>query len=491
MCGFFSFQIGGNMAKRNQRKWHEKFLKYMEFIVKHPNYKDMPNKLDDNDHIRWVRTGNSDPVLTKWWDDMVKKLNLNCRADVARYIHPKELNGMKPCQICGKEMSIHYVYPNKNTLKKINELTNSHYEIYDLDIFQIFDDLNKCNGDVAKHVFQKIFKIPNNINIGQYKQYIQDNFVDKCAKGKLSPGVMCNPPDRLDGFHTYNACCRSKEDTGRHKENLARYTQDRRAYENWAEGDYALANRLMGAFQSYTKEEICPICGKKSRMSADHIGPISLGFTHRGKFNPMCSSCNSKKNNRITLDDVKQLIEDELNGEQVISWHTKPLWDKLKNTIDTEEKALALSKVMRLHLHNVLLILSDIYENGYKEFLKTYLHPEYSYFDHKFPNFNPMDKITYVPTTKECSSANKKSNAQRYIRISFEELANYKEKDNRKVKNIINDNIKEYLKLLYKNLDCNKYDDAKIILTAIVEELSIITQSAFVAHKLDEFVEID
>ena len=388
-------------------------------------------------------------------------------------------------------MSIFYVYPNKNTLKKINELAKSNYEIYDLDIFQIFDDLVEQDEETAKNVFQKVFKIPSSIGISQYKQYIQVNFVDKCAKGKLSPGVMCNPPDRLDGFHTYNACCRSVEDTGRHKENLAKYTQDRRAYENWAEGDYTLANRLMGAFKSYRKEEICPICGKKARMSADHIGPISLGFTHRGKFNPMCSSCNSKKNNRITLRDVKQLIEDEANGEQVISWHTKPLWDKLKNTIDTEEKALALSKVMRLHLHNVLLILSDIYENGYEEFLKSYLHPEYSYYDHQFPNFNPMDKRTYIPITKECSSKNKKSNAKRYIRISFEELANYKKKENRNVKIVINKNIAEYLKALYKHLDCKRDKEAKIIMDSIIEELSNITQSAFVTHKLDEFVEID
>ena len=101
-----------------------------------------------------------------------------------------------------------------------------------------FDDLFEQDEETAKNVFQKVFKIPSSIGISQYKQYIQVNFVDKCAKGKLSPGVMCNPPDRLDGFHTYNACCRSVEDTGRHKENLARYTQYRRAYENWAEGDY-------------------------------------------------------------------------------------------------------------------------------------------------------------------------------------------------------------------------------------------------------------
>ena len=90
-----------------------------------------------------------------------------------------------------------------------------------------------------------------------------------------------------------------------------------------------------------------------------------------------------------------------------------------------------------------------------------------------------------------CSSANKKSNAQRYIRISFEELANYKEKDNRKVKSVVNNNIMEYLKILYKNLECKKYDDAKVIMDSIIEELSNITQSAFVTHKLDEFVEID
>ena len=49
----------------------------------------------------------------------------------------------------------------------------------------------------------------------------------------------------------------------------------------------------------------------------------------------------------------------------------------------------------------------------------------------------------------------------------------------------------EYLKILYKNLECKKYDDAKVIMDSIIEELSNITQSAFVTHKLDEFVEID
>src|SRR3989344_1701512 len=51
-------------------------------------------------------------------------------------------------------------------------------------------------------------------------------------RNSLSAGAMSNAPDRLDGYHTYNLCCRSKQDTGRHKSNLARYGEDRRAYEN-------------------------------------------------------------------------------------------------------------------------------------------------------------------------------------------------------------------------------------------------------------------
>lgn len=151
-------------------------------------------------------------------------------------------------------------------------------------------------------------------------------------------------------------------DTGRHSSNLARYSQDRRAYENWSEGDWNLSNRLMGEFGSFDEKVICPFCGKKRKMTADHIGPISLGFTHRPKFNPLCKSCNSGKNNRITLEDVKILLKDEQKGEKVISWHSKYIWDSLKNKIENEEDSLKLSKAMRLNLHNVLTLLAIIKE---------------------------------------------------------------------------------------------------------------------------------
>ena len=122
---------------------------------------------------------------------------------------------------------------------------------------------------------------------------------------------MSNAPDRLDGFHTYNSCCRAVKDKGRHKSNMSSYSRDRRAYEFWSDGDFVLANNMMGQFHSYKKDFKCPEpkCKNIGKPSPDHVGPISLGFIHRPHFRPMCSACNSKKNNRMTLSDIKSLFK--------------------------------------------------------------------------------------------------------------------------------------------------------------------------------------
>lgn len=62
----------------------------------------------------------------------------------------------------------------------------------------------------------------------------------------LGPGAMSNAPDRLDGFHTYNRCCRTKQDSGRSKENLKSYATDRRAFELWVDGNWVTANKAKG-----------------------------------------------------------------------------------------------------------------------------------------------------------------------------------------------------------------------------------------------------
>lgn len=146
----------------------------------------------------------------------------------------------------------------------------------------------------------------------------KDDIIDAleyaCRKGNkkcLGPGAMSNFPDRYDGFHTYNRCCRATQDKGRSKENLKSYTKDRRAYEYWSDGNIHAANQFMGS--SFF-----------DGISADHIGPISLGFVHDPRYlQPMSSGDNSSKRDRLQVVDIERIIETEQRtGVYPMSWQS-------------------------------------------------------------------------------------------------------------------------------------------------------------------------
>jgi len=446
----------------------------MKFIVAHKNYAEMPHKFKSDGQILWVSP--SDKLRAAWWDKKIKELSCVNRAEVARKIHPKELKGFKPCQICGKELSIFYIYPNKNTLRKLNSITPEfQFSSFREDIEEILNTLVNSLGDKAIVEIRTIFNIPVNVQNDKESFVL---FIKENRKTRLSPGAMSNPPDRLDGFHTYNACCRSSEDTGRHTSNLARYSQDRRVYENWAEGNWNLSNRLMGEFNRYDLEIKCPSCGKIRKMTADHIGPISLGFTHRPRFQPLCRACNSKKNNRMTYQDIQKLIEDEKNNEVVISWHSRYIWDRLKLKVKNKNDALTLSKLMRTNLHYILILFSKVSEAGHDKFLSKYLHPEYSFVDYKFLDFHPLNGPKKT-IEKPLDSKNKEKNAKRYIRISFESLEEYKSVKNRKTKIWKSQKVDKLVEDLLTILSLRQYNEATSKLQDILRQLSIEAEAIF------------
>jgi hypothetical protein len=372
------------MAKRNKRAWHPNFIKYMQFIVNHENYQGMPEPYKQDGSIRWVISGKSEIGKKRliWWDKKRAKIGIKKEgawiSKVARAIHPI---GLKPCQICGKKMSLDYIYPNK--------------------------------------------------------------------RGTKSPGAMSNAPDRFDGYHTYNLCCRSVQDTGRHKSNLNRYGEDRRVYENWSDGDWKAASWLMKIFNRHG-------------LSPDHIGPLSLGFAHRPKFNPLTRAQNSAKNNRMSFSDIKLLLDDEKKGEIVVSGHSKYIWDKLKSSIKNDQDALKLSKLMRLHLHQILTILSEIHKRGYKAFLVRYfLHPEYANYSIEFLGFDPSngsykEMIKKIGTKKQYSN-----NAKRYIRKSFDVLKKYRIVKKRNTKIITSSEIKSSMEAFFQLLKAGKEKEAR------------------------------
>ncbi|TAE73825.1 MAG: restriction endonuclease [Bacteroidetes bacterium] len=445
--------------EENNRKNHPKFTEYQEFIVSHPNYAGLQFKRKENNNIVWVapKVTSDGKLRDIWWQNQAKKLGIEIKAGfyvkIAVTIHPTKLH---TCQICGKSLSIFYVYPNSNTLKKINQTFETDFQPFEKTIFEIIDTIsNKLEA------WKNIFNLNKNTEVTDYqllKDWIQKEQVDTSSKSFFSSGVMSNAPDRFDGFHSDGNCCRSKSDKGRSKENLQRYGQDRRVYENWADGDWKQADRLMSMF-------------RKFGLSADHIGPISLGFCHRPKFHPLTREENSAKNNRMSFSDMQVLIADEKNGEQVVSWHSKYIWDKLKNKVKNDNDALKLSKLMRLNLHWVLMVFAMIDEKGFRDFLMQFLNLDYSNYDYKFPDFQLDGTFTKIIKTDK-KGKNQENNKERYVRVAFESLEEYKNKENRRVTEWENENIDNFLKQLFEFLEQKNNSKAKEKLHEILQLLA-------------------
>jgi len=445
----------------NKRENHPEFTKYQEFIVNHQKYQGLHFTRNISGSIRWVVTGKSEEgqQRRKWWIAKCEKLGIKVEAGafakVAVAIHPTKIH---VCQICGKGLRVEYVYPNKNLINKLKLAFQIQYQTFDKDIFQIIDELSVSEENMEK--LKAIFKSPDQIkNTESLKRWLYGTHTKTSSKSFLSPGVMSNPPDRFDGFHSDGNCCRSESDKGRHKENLQRYGQDRRVYENWADGDWKQADRLMSEF-------------RKFGLSADHIGPISLGFCHRPKFHALTREENSAKNNRMSFSDVKVLIADEKKGEQVVSWHSKYLWDNLKNHVRNDIDAVKLSALMRTNLHYVLTLFSIIDENGFREFLMQFLNLKYSFFDYKFEGFNPKNGSFEKVTKTEKRGKNQDNNTERYIRVAFESLEEYKNITNRKVHSWNNPEIERKINKMLDLLKNHRQSEAKTELHEILKEFA-------------------
>ena len=259
----------------------------------------------------------------------------------------------------------------------------------------------------------------------------------------LSPGAMSNAPDRFDGFHSFNLCCRSKADTGRNASNLRSYITDRRVFEYWSDGDWIAADRLMGIINvDFSK---CPSAdGGYGPSTADHIGPLSLGFMHRPEFRLLTKAANSAKNNRMSYADVLHLRKRESEGENVITWYAKPLWDLRKKDVVDGETSLRLSKLLRDNQRNAIRLLHEFLNHGYFTFLASLLNLSYAdYAVIEFENLHINDYLTCFDRIYKLPRDTKYASEQkaRRLRISFDALVNYGVKGNRHAFNIVNADI--------------------------------------------------
>jgi Alw26I/Eco31I/Esp3I family type II restriction endonuclease len=259
---------------------------------------------------------------------------------------------------------------------------------------------------------------------------------------------MSNAPDRFDGFHSFNLCCRKTADTGRHETNLRLYSTDRRVFEYWSEGDWIAADRLMGLVDAKFRDHPCAD-GGVGPPSLDHIGPLSLGFMHRPAFRLLSRAANSAKNNRMTLWDVRHLIESERQGTLVISWYARNLWDARKADARDEERALRLSKLLRDNQRSAMQLLGSLLANEHFVFLASLLELDRADYNVEFDNLRiNQDCVTVFDRVLHTTRNTKYAQEQkaRRLRVAFDALRIYAAKDNRHMLRITDSQVNDHVR---------------------------------------------
>ena len=343
-----------------EKTWHPKFIEYMEFIVSHANYNGLPIKRDAGGALKWIATAKSEVGESRieWAKARAKKLGIPIEAGVyAKVMYAIHPTKMKACQICGVEMSISYIYPNANFVKAIKKVFPVEVDVYD-SIYDVWDTIVELGSDIDALISLVNEKFETDFTSSDSK----DDIISKCEKlcrlgGKshFGPGAMSNFPDRYDGFHTYNRCHRSLEDKGRSAENMKTYTRDRRAYEYWSDGNIHAANRFMGS--SIFKG-----------ASADHVGPISLGFIHDPRYlRVMSGSDNSAKRDRLSEDIIKEVLKIyQATNVYPMSWYSSEIWEYIVQNYQSEPGRIATDYriALKKSMSNFMYILKQIIDSG-------------------------------------------------------------------------------------------------------------------------------
>lgn len=459
-----------------EKVWSKEFLEYEEFIVNHSNYKGLPITKGKDGKYNWIATaqseigkGRKEWALKKGKEFGINKNSSKFYADVMLSIHPTKT---KPCQICGKSMSLYYHYPNANLVKAIKKEFN-----YDCDVYESIYDV--CNNLKKQGITEN--KI---IDFLKEKCKLEDDYSDletlichcelKCRSGlskMLGPGAMSNFPDRYDGFHTYNRCCRSTEDKGRSRENLKTYGKDRRAYEYFSDGNIHAADRFMNSnfFE-----------GK----SADHIIPVSLGGVHDSHYlQPMPTGDNSSKRDRLVKEDVLKAIEIEKTFKQkAVSWFVSDLWEYLKlhvasfNQSDFENFRVCLKQNMTDFL-NILCRIKELpNELGIKFITDSLIKPKHNYFEVDY-DFNSDG--SYIQKTRHITERASEE-FERMKRISLDSLDEYKSKDNRNMNADFTKSEETKILEICKKILRKDGTDAFSLLKSLMKEIQ--------KRELDEFL---
>lgn len=453
--------------RNNNYNYNPKFIEYMHQIINHPNYKRLPIRFKNDGTPVWVATKKSKADDTgirreQWADEEAVRLGFENSskkyADTMFVIHPTK---KKVCQWCGKSMDLHYIYPTKNTVKYFEKHFHYIFDKYD-SIYDIVIHLPQHENEIKTYLINKAKLSKDFLDRSIIEVIVETEYQCRMGgKSIFSPGAMSNFPDRFDGFHSYNLCCRKEKDTGRHDDNMATYNKDRRAYEYWSDGNIVAANQIMPDF-SVSKG-----------LSADHIGPISLGFIHDPLYlQPMRTNDNSAKRDRLYDDDLDKLILIEnTSGVSPASSFASKIWKYIKADYQSERRYHTLEWYRDILKQNMLNYMESLWilRNTKNRpeidnfFRINHFQPKYDlYFKYRY-EFDENGNITAKTERNVTGSA--KLEFERFVRISFESVDDFHEKSdqNRKGAHDISGFLLQSLIQLRNNIELNLFENARLL----------------------------
>lgn len=242
------------------------------------------------------------------------------------------------------------------------------------------------------------------------------------------------------------------------------YSKDRRAYEYWSDGNIHAANQFMGS--SFF-----------DGISADHIGPISLGFIHDPRYlQPMRGGDNSAKRDHLQSEDIEKIVETyERTGVYPMSWYSKLIWEYILSNYRAHPDRVDddYRDALKQNMANFMFILWTILDGcpAYGEdFLeKKLLAQHYDCFNYSY-EFNANGEI--VSQRPRHFTDRNQHETERYKRIAINAVYDYNDKDNRNKNCDLDSDESNDLESLCTELNTShNYDECYASLVALVEKI--------------------
>ena len=211
--------------------------------------------------------------------------------------------------------------------------------------------------------------------------------------------------------------------------------------------------------------------------SADHIGPISLGFVHDPHYlQPMSSGDNSSKRDKLSYEDIELLINIERKtGISAISWFSSKIWNNIKENYKSKPNLIPVYRyILKQNMANFMFILWTIQQKckqkGNMFLINNLLKNNFECFNYDY-SFNANGEI--IKKTLRHKTNSSKNEFDRYIRIAFDSVEEYNNKENRNLKNNLDNDDLECLNqictLINKNYNENKIKNKLIVLIDTIQ----------------------